>query len=245
MSNKIVKIILVASVFILISSIFFFFYSKSRKAEFISTETEKQSEEEISKSLPVEKKPEDKYVVNNRNNSSEIKENFEEFLKEANDTGKENEILQWVEIKDTSGKIVNLGKFTESSGLYINLDLWNILDKNNFSLFYCSEGIGILINAELKGEYYDNAVKFTKEWESNMVYDVRNVIFPNLNLNSDNLKSQNLKFRDISRGRTVDFRDEKGILNHLYYKIIDESIFLTNNLECFDQASNGLESNDP
>lgn len=243
MSNKIVKIILIASIFILVSSIFFFFYSRSRKVGIVP-ETEKQESEE-SKALPIGEKFEDKYVVSDRDNSSEIKENFEKFLKESRDTSGENEMLQWVEIKDASGKIVNLGKFTESSGLFINPNLWNILDKNNFSLFYCPGGIGILINAELKGEYYNNAVKFTKEWESNMVYDVRSVIFSNLNLNLDNLKSQNLKFRDISRGRVVDFKDEKGILNHLYYKIIDDSIFLTNSLECFDQASNGLESNDP
>lgn len=243
MSNKIVKIILIASVIILISSILFFFYSKIRKTN-LAPESEEQKEE-ISKSFPVEEKTKDKYIVSNQNNTSEIKENFEKFLKEADDVSKESEELQWIEIKDSKGKIINLGKFTEASGFFVDPALWNILDKNDFSLFYCPGGIGILLNAEMKGEYYNNAVRFTKEWESNMVYDVRNVIFPNLNLNLDNLKSQSLKFRDISKGKTVDFKDSNGMTQHLYYKIIDESIFLTNYLECFDRASNALESNDP
>lgn len=251
MSNKIVKIILIASIVILIASIFFFFYSRSRQTDLVSDSQNQGTSGKSPKPFPVEEKTEKVYIINNQNDNSEIKEAFGSFLKEVNDESKQSDALQWADIKDNSGKIIDLGKFTRATGLFFNPGLWNILDKGNFRLFYCpfgdkySRGIGVLVNAQMKGNYYDNIVKFAKEWEPSMIIDTKSVVFPNLNLIPEKIKSQNLKFRDISRGRVVDFKDENGATHHFYYKIIDEAIFFTNYLECFDKVSNDLEANEP
>lgn len=250
MSNRTVKIILISAIVILIFSSFFFFYSRSKRNELLSELPKQEEAKNVSEALPVEieKRTGNKYVIDDQTNINEIKEVYNNFLNEVNSAKNSDEKLKWIDMREKTGMIINLGNFTAATGLILDSNLWKILDKNDFSLFYCPSedeyfrGRGIFLNVRLEEDYYKNEIKFTKEWESNMVYDVRNIVFPSLDLNLDNLKSQNLKFRDISKGRVVDFRDEKEIYQHLYYKIVDHSIFITNNLECFDLVSESVES---
>lgn len=250
MTNKITKIILAVSVFVLIITIGLFFYTKNKKTIIAPKPLGNDQNDSKTKPFPIEEKSK-KYVVNNQDDFNEIKESFDSFLKEARMAGENEEKIKEIFIKDNAGKTINLDNFTKATGLFINAGLWNVLDKNNFSLFYCpsrdefKKGVGIFLNAKMTGSYYDNTIKFTKEWEPYMVYDTRKIFFSDLNLSLEKIKSQNLKFRDITRGRMVEFQDEKGITWKFYYKVIDEAILLTNQLSCFDEASNYLESEEP
>jgi hypothetical protein len=251
MSKKIVKIIIISSVIMLVFSILLFFYFKSKNSAIISNSQNQGISEGFPSPFPILEKMEGKNIVSSEDNVSEIKKVFESFLEEAN-TNKNGGNLNEIYIKDKSGKIVNLSKFTEATGLFINPNLWNILDKNNFSLFYCypekeySTGLGIYFNIQKSDDnYYDNALKFAKEWEKDIIFDTQSIMYPGLKLEKEYLKIQNIKFRNISGGRVAKFSDNQGIARYIFYMVIDDWIFVTNQSDCFDQAWNSLEDQVP
>lgn len=225
---KILLAIVISLVFILI--LFYFFNRKNNKN--INTNIE------ISTNAT-------SYKIKNQDNfTSEIKNIFIDLLKEIetnNNYGK----LELRDIRDDSGNIVDFENFSSAMEIFIYYDLQKYFDKNDYALFYCPsenyQEIGIIFNIKPKSDL-NKETEYMKKWEEYIIFNVQNVIYPNLDLKAEILNSQKIEFKDFSDGRFAKFKDNQGETRSMYYKITGNSIFITNSSDCFELMSKSLES---
>lgn len=229
MFDKKIKILLAAIILlILISGLFFYLTNKKNNQKFsIDNEINTNAES---------------YTIKNQADLNEIKKIFNDFLKEIEDN-KNYGRLELRDIRDNSGKIVNFEQFSDAMEIFIIYDLQKNFDKNDYSLFYCPSKndleIGIIFNTRSDKKNIDENLK---KWEEYIIFNMQNILYPNLNLRSEFLNSQKIEFENFSNGRFAKFEDNQDKDRSLYYKSTGNSIFITNGQNCFDLMSSSLES---
>ena len=184
-------------------------------------------------------------TVSDPNSNDSLKSAFSSFISDQSSG------LKWTEFRDSQNNPVSLGKFSSAVGLNVNSKILALLDPNNYDLFSCGfengmKTSGLVINVKLvpnyKGNLYQDEVAFIKNWESTILKDTRNVIFPGINFSQKDLE-QKVVFKD-GKYRYADIVLPDGKKSSLNYAILYDPIVISNSFDCLDKAVNALYTPD-
>lgn len=239
MKNKIKFIIIVIIVFILLF-LFLWFGIKRPQETLINNNLE------INKTL-----------INNEINVAPSTISAEDDKKIVQDllsdslkiTKNENKDVSEVIFKDKEDIYIPLGKTEEALNIAIDPTIKKNLNQEYYSLFTCSKlqkdpVIGmkfeLTTQANVKDaiNINDQAPKDLSLWEESIIYDMKNLLYPNESLKNieplhfypTGYTSQNgLTYTTI---RFADFVDENGERLSINYTFFNEQIFISNDREC-------------
>lgn len=159
--------------------------------------------------------------------------------------------LNWAEFYDNEKKHISLDTFSSSMGMKINRDVLNLLDHNNYAVFSCGstdgmKNMGLYVNVRLmpdyKGDLYGDEIRFMKDWESTMLEDTKNILFPGIDFSEKNLQ-QKVSFKD-GKYRYAPIILPGGAKSSLNYTILYDPIIISNSVDCLDKASFALYTPD-
>lgn len=182
--------------------------------------------------------------------ADQIKKQFGDFTQRASREKTDSGLIR---ISVEENEIIPLGSFAKTMNLEINPKLKNLLDYNNYGVFFCSEkdsrkSFGLVLNMKLfRGTYsedlYKDAKSYMREWEANIFRDTHTIIFPDAEFSKKELE-QKLTFKDGTY-RYADIVIPGGKTASINYNIVFDSIIIATSLDCMDKMTEAFETPEP
>lgn len=177
-------------------------------------------------------------VISNPSNPEEVKKAIEGFYSK-NSSNK----IEWTNLVDSSGKEVSLENISKAVNLSLNQGMKSLLNANDTDFFSCNDsGIksrGVILNIRLlpdyKGNSYQDAVMFMKEWEKTLFQDFSKILFYDKNISEDVLKQEPV-FKDGQGNRYAEITLSNKEKISIDYELVDDFVIISSSLECLKKA---------
>lgn len=155
-----------------------------------------------------------------------------------------NSNIQGIYFYGTNKKIIPLDTLQSALKFSIHPDLFNMIDNNDYDLFYCyektSSDIGIIFylrapsTGSLSEPAYQEASNNMKKWEPAMFRDLHPLLFPNDNFSEEYLEKP-LEFKN-GQAHYAEVIAENNIKKSLNYRFGGSPLIISSSLECLESA---------
>jgi|GEM_PF-2125318 len=250
------KTYLIAMVFIILIVIavtFWVFFNKKKNQP-------SGSDGQAVENLPVELPQESSILVENANDTEQIKNSYKEYTEQDAKSFPDyinNGISQAFTVDDGKGNILDLKIFLESIDARVNQKLATMIGENYYGFFYCPNEYGkkdFGVTFELgdsdsqKIESINSEAKEAmRQWEPYMLKDLRNVLFPEENFTEEQL-NQVLVFKEGEfRYTEVSLPGEKkSSINYVVdiyppdHPSSTTSVYISTSKDCLRKSLNSL-----
>jgi hypothetical protein len=231
-------LIVIAAMFLLLAMVLVYLYFiQKQPAKTGKTPIEP---EKTNQPIKLENNPE---PASSSMSNEEIQKKYNEFV-----SGKTNEPLKTLEVKDSQNQAVPLGQFSQAVGAKIDSQIGGILDAADYELLACNSAnsmdYGIIMNIKLlpdyQGNLYQDEVKFMKSWENSLFPDTARIIFPKISFTQDQL-NQPVSFKDGTyRHASIVLPDKSN--GSIQYSLVDDYVIISSSENCLKKASEQVYS---
>lgn len=244
MSRKKIIIILIASCILILVGVFCFMLIFGNSNDVFNDTNQENNQKRTLNDVP------ENFGLNLAQDTQNAESLFDKLMADMQGAKNNPETISFWTFDNEKGERIPFSKFSEVSGLTVSSDFQKIIDEKNYNLFFCTsknreKDMGVLFNAKIVKDYYEDSVKFMKEWEKTLITNSQKIIFSNVDIPNDVLQGQNVKFINNFYGKYAKFVSLDGMQRVIFYKVLDDSIYITSSLECAQQVSRGLESEEP
>lgn len=245
MDRKKAIVISLSASFIIMTTLFCYFYFRESKIN--NTSNQNQTTSKTVNKLPVDNidkmssSSDNDYYVKDLKNKEEIKKAFDKYLNSDN-----KDELSWNKIINDKKQWTSVDDFSSAVGIKINDKVGNLLKKDEYYMISCSSAengrdYGIGITVRLFDNYqnlFADKISFLKNWERSMLSDLQGVIFPKTKFSQAELNKE-LDFEGdlrLDQYRSAKINDSSSI----YYNIVDDYILVTSSKACMDKITSDL-----